>query len=40
MLGRVASLNATVAAGVLIFEALRQRMLASSLTGEGDPPIY
>ena len=40
MLGRVASLNASVAAGVLIFEAFRQRMLASSLTGEGDPPIY
>jgi 23S rRNA (guanosine2251-2'-O)-methyltransferase len=40
MHGRVASLNASVAAGVLIFEALRQRMLASSLTGEGDPPIY
>jgi 23S rRNA (guanosine2251-2'-O)-methyltransferase len=35
MHGRVASLNASVAAGVLIFEALRQRMLASSLTGEG-----
>jgi 23S rRNA (guanosine2251-2'-O)-methyltransferase len=40
MLGRVASLNVSVAAGVLIFEALRQRMLASSLTREGDPPIY
>jgi 23S rRNA (guanosine2251-2'-O)-methyltransferase len=40
MRGRIASLNASVAAGVLIFEALRQRMLASSLTGEGDPPIY
>lgn len=40
MRGRVASLNASVAAGVLIFEALRQRMLASSLTGEGEPPIY
>ena len=40
MHGRVASLNASVAAGILIFEALRQRMLASSLTREGEPPIY
>ena len=36
MLGKVGSLNASVAAGVLIYEALRQRMLASSLTVEGD----
>ena len=40
MHGRVASLNASVAAGVLIFEAFASGMLASSLTGEGDPPIY
>jgi 23S rRNA (guanosine2251-2'-O)-methyltransferase len=41
MLGRVASLNASVAAGVLLYEARRQRgTLASSLTGEGEPPIY
>lgn len=35
MLGKVGSLNASVAAGVLIYEALRQRMLPSSLTVEG-----
>ena len=35
MRGKVASLNASVAAGVLIYEALRQRMLPSSLTMEG-----
>lgn len=35
MRGNVASLNASVAAGVLIYEALRQRMLRSSLTVEG-----
>jgi 23S rRNA (guanosine2251-2'-O)-methyltransferase len=35
MRGKVASLNASVAAGVLIYEAIRQRMLAPSLTVEG-----
>ena len=35
MRGKVGSLNASVAAGVLIYEALRQRMLPSSLTVEG-----
>lgn len=35
MLGKVGSLNASVAAGVLIYEAIRQRMLPSSLTVEG-----
>jgi 23S rRNA (guanosine2251-2'-O)-methyltransferase len=40
MRGHVASLNASVAAAVLMYEILRQRMLPSSLTREGDPPIY
>ena len=41
MRGRVASLNASVAAAVLLYEAVRRRgTLASSLTGEGEPPIY
>ncbi len=41
MRGRVASLNASVAAAVLLYEAVRRRgTLAPSLTGEGEPPIY
>ena len=41
MRGRVASLNASVAAALLFYEAVRQRgTLAPSLTGEGEPPIY
>ncbi len=41
MRGRVASLNASVAAAILLYEAVRRRgTLASSLTGEGEPPIY
>ncbi|HZV76697.1 MAG TPA: 23S rRNA (guanosine(2251)-2'-O)-methyltransferase RlmB [Candidatus Babeliales bacterium] len=41
MRGKVASLNVSVAAGILMYEARRQQgALASSLTREGDPPIY
>jgi len=41
MRGKVASLNASVAAAILMYEARRQQgMPASSLTGEGEPPIY